>query len=56
MKKFKETEVVNNIESLVHLRVARSAENIAIASESIAKDPNVSIPRRSQELRMSYGS
>ena len=33
----------------------RSAENIAIVSESVAEDPNVSIPRRSQELGLSYG-
>ena len=31
----------------------RSAENIAIVSESVAVDPNVSIPRRSQELGLS---
>ena len=32
------------------------AENIAIVSESAAEDPNVSIPRRSQELGLSYGT
>ena len=35
---------------------ARSAENIAIVSESIAEDPNVLIPRRSQELGLSYAN
>ena len=34
----------------VHHRFARSADNIAIVSESVAEDPNVSIPCRSQEL------
>ena len=40
----------------MHHRFARSAENIAARSESVAKDPNVSIPRRSQELGLSYGT
>ena len=44
MKKFEETGVVTNIERPVHHRFARSAENIAIISESVAEDPNVSIP------------
>ena len=35
-------------------RFARSAQNIAIVSESVAEDPNESIPRRSQELGLSY--
>ena len=34
----------------------RSAENIAIVSESVAEDPYVPIPRRSQELGLSYGT
>ena len=37
-------------------RFARSAKNIAIVSESVAGYPNVSIPRRSQELGLSYGT
>ena len=48
--KFEETEVVTNIEGPVHRRVARFAENISIVSECVAENPNVSIPRRSQEL------
>ena len=56
MKKFKQPEVVTNIERPVHHCFARSAENIAIVSEGIADDPNVSIPRRSQELGLSYGT
>ena len=40
----------------MHHRFARSVENIVIASESVAEDPNVSIPRRSQELELSYGT
>ena len=44
MKKFK--KILNaNIEKLVHHRFARSAEYIAIVRESVAKGPNVSIPR-----------
>ena len=49
VKKFEETGVVTNIARPVHYGFARSAENIAAVSESITKDPNVSIPRRSQE-------
>ena len=35
-------------------RFARSAENIAIVSESNAEDPNVLIHRRSHELGLVY--
>ena len=56
VKKFEETCVITNIERPVHHRFASSAENIAIASESVAEDPNVSISHRSQELRLSYGT
>ena len=55
MKKFEENGVVTNIEWYVHYRFVRTAENIAIVSESIAEDPNVSIPRRSG-LGLSYGT
>ena len=37
-------------------RFARSAENIAIVSESVAEGPNVLTPPRSQELGLSYGT
>ena len=47
VKKFAETGLITNIERPVHHRFARSAENIAIVSESLAEDPNVSVPRRS---------
>ena len=33
---------------------ARFAENIGIVSENVVEDPNVSFPRRSQELGLSY--
>ena len=56
VKKFEETGVVTNIERAVHHHFARSAENIAIVSESVANDPNVSILRRPQELELSYGT
>ena len=44
MKKFEEAGVVTNVEKPVHRRFARSArsaENIAIVSESVAKHPSV---------------
>ena len=44
VKKFKETRVVTNIVMPVYHYFARSAENIAVLSESVAEDPNVSIP------------
>ena len=47
MKKFGETVVATNIEWPVHHRCARSSENIAIVSQSLAEDPNVLIPSRS---------
>ena len=45
-KQLCKTGVVTNIERPVRYRFARSAENIAIVSESVADDPNESIPRR----------
>ena len=59
VKKFEETGMFINIERPVHYRFARfarSAENIAIVSESVAEEPNVSISRRSQELGQFYGT
>ena len=53
MKKFEEIGVVTNIERPVHYRFA---ENIAIVSENVAEDLNMSIPRRSQKLGLSYGT
>ena len=55
-KKFVETEVVISIRRPVHYRFACSAENIAIVSESAAQDPNMWIPRRSQQLGLSHGT
>ena len=40
----------------MHHRFACCTENIAIVSESVAEDPNVSISRHSQELGLSYGT
>ena len=40
----------------MHHRFTHLAENVVIVSESVAEDPNVSIPRRSQELELSYGT
>ena len=47
MNKFEEAGVVTNIERPMYHRVACAAENIAIVSERVADDPNLSIPRRS---------
>ena len=46
---------VTDIVRRVHHRLARSAEKIAAVCQSVAEDPNVSIPRRSQESGLSYG-
>ena len=51
--------MITNIKTPVHhlfARYAHSAKNIAILSESVAEDLNVSIPRRSRELGLSYGT
>ena len=48
--------MATNIERPVHHRFTCSTENIAIVSENVAEDQNVSIPRRSQELGQSYGT
>ena len=53
VKKFEETGVL--IEKPVYHRFALFAENIAIVSDIVAEDTNVSIPRSSQALRLSYG-
>ena len=51
-----ETGVVTNIKRPVHHRFTRSAEDIAVVSESVAENTNVSIPRHPQELWLSYGT
>ena len=56
VKKFEETGVITNIDRPVHHHFAYSAENIAIASESVAEHPNMSIPCRFQELGLSEGT
>ena len=53
MKKFEETEVITNIVRPVHHHFARSTKNIAIVSESVPEDPNVSITPRSHEIGLS---
>ena len=59
VKKFKEVlrnlkRLVTNIDSPMHHSLARSAENMVIVSESVANGLNVSIPRGSQQLELSY--
>ena len=56
MKGFEVTDVVTNIERLVHYRFAHSVENINIGSESVDEDLNVSIPCRFQEIGVFYGT
>ncbi|CAH0550852.1 unnamed protein product [Brassicogethes aeneus] len=51
--KFKSTGSTNNIPTPIRVRPGRSAENIAAVSESVEQDPNLSIPRRSQQLGLS---
>ena len=50
VRNFEDTGVITNIERSVHHCFTCSTENMALISETIAEDPNVSIPRRSQEL------
>ena len=38
----------------MHHRFARFAKNVAIGSESVSESLKLAIPRRSQELRLSY--
>lgn len=53
VKKFESTFSLQNVPVPVSQRNARSEENIAAVRESVANDPNVSIPRRSQQLEIS---
>ena len=48
--------MVTNTERSAYHRFVHCAENIAIVSESVAEDPNVSIRRGSQEFGLSYGT
>ena len=48
--------MVTDIERPVHHRFVRSAENIAIVSESIDEDTNVLIHHGSEEFGLSYGT
>ena len=48
--------MVTNNKKPVYYCFARSAENIAIISESVAEVSNMSIPHRSQGLGLSYGT
>ena len=54
--KFEKTGSVTDATTPAHHRKARSMENIAAVSASVEEDPNLSIPRRSQQLGLSYGS
>jgi Helix-turn-helix domain (DUF4817) len=53
VQKFESTFSLQNVPVPVRQRNARSEENIAAVRESVANDPNVSIPRRSQQLEIS---
>lgn len=56
VNKFEQSGSVLDVRRAVHHRNVRSVENIAAVSESVAEDPNSSIPRRAQQLGLSYGS
>lgn len=56
VNKFEQNGLVTDIRRPVHRRNARSLENIAAVSASVTADPNLSIPRRAQQLGLSYGS
>ena len=53
---FEETGSIADIVRPVHYRNVRSAENIAAVAASVEDDPNVSIPRRAQQLGLSNTS
>ena len=55
-RKFEETGSVADIVTPVHHRNVRSAENIAAVAASVEDEPNVSIPRRAQQLGLSNTS
>ena len=48
------TQAIGKIVKKFEKTGSRSAENISIVTESFAEDPNISIPRRSQPLGLSY--
>ena len=54
--KQKNLKKFTNIKSPVHHLFAHSSENNSIVSESMAEEPNVSIPRGSQELGLYCGT
>lgn len=54
--KFEQNGQVTNVKLPVRTRSARSAENIAAVAESVAENPGLSIPRRSQQLGISKTS
>ena len=56
VRKFEQTGSVADIVRPVHHRNVRSAENIAAVAASVEDDPNVSIPRRAQQLGLSNTS
>ena len=56
LRNLKRPEWFRILEKPVHNRFACSGENIATVSQSVAENPNVSIPRRSHELGLSYGT
>lgn len=56
VRKFEQTGSVVDIVTPVHHRNVRSTENIAAVAASVEEDPNVSIPRRAQQLGLSNTS
>lgn len=54
MEKFEETGSVNDMSHIRYQNTARSMENIAAACCGVKENSNVSIPRGSQKLVLSY--
>ncbi|CAK9811660.1 Transposable element Tc3 transposase [Anthophora quadrimaculata] len=56
VEKFEETCSVCDITRCGYQRSACSAKNIVAVRDSVEENPNLSIPRRSQQLQLSYGT
>lgn len=54
--KFEQTGSLSDIKRPVRMRSVRSVENIAAVAESVADNPGLSIPKRSQQLGISQTS
>lgn len=53
VKRFEQNLSLHDVKPPTRARTARSEENIAAVSASVDEDPNLSIPRRAQQLNLS---